>query len=271
MSGAGTKPDAGTDTAAKPRRATGVPPPRADHALAPPANVAAWSKVDFAAMFSGSLPKTAPAFSSTLARSSSAGSPVKAPRAAVSRKRTAVAMLKPAAAPTAAVAAVPAAAAATATATVAAAAAPSTVVCGAGQGVTAATATSTPASDDTDVDATDAPKEAASSVDGDGDGDDAKSLNEPSAAKVRKVGSPGRDATRAPIEELTEARLEKRQRQIDIGKSTAGYIAYTQQVPKHKRQLRREEHPVTPSKSQHCSKRQWDGKVRKWRRLLHLW
>jgi hypothetical protein len=29
--------------------------------------------------------------------------------------------------------------------------------------------------------------------------------------------------------------------------------------------------PVTPDKYQKCSKRSWDGQVRKWRRLLHLW
>ena len=30
-------------------------------------------------------------------------------------------------------------------------------------------------------------------------------------------------------------------------------------------------HPRTPSATQQCSKRSWDGQVRKWRRLLHAW
>jgi hypothetical protein len=29
--------------------------------------------------------------------------------------------------------------------------------------------------------------------------------------------------------------------------------------------------PRTPDKNQQCSKRSWDGQVRKWRRALHQW
>lgn len=29
--------------------------------------------------------------------------------------------------------------------------------------------------------------------------------------------------------------------------------------------------PATPRKNQKCSKRSWDGQVRKWRRELHKW
>ncbi len=35
--------------------------------------------------------------------------------------------------------------------------------------------------------------------------------------------------------------------------------------------LRFENQPVTPPKEIACSKRAWDGQVRKWRRLLHAW
>lgn len=73
-----------------------------------------------------------------------------------------------------------------------------------------------------------------------------------------------------PIEELTEARLEKRQRQIDIGKSTAGYARYTKMVPKSARASRKG-CPSTPEKTACISKRTWLFQVRKWRRALHKW
>jgi hypothetical protein len=40
------------------------------------------------------------------------------------------------------------------------------------------------------------------------------------------------------------------------------------EVPKHER---KSGHPLTPKISQKCSKRCWDGQVRKWRRDLHEW
>jgi hypothetical protein len=62
-------------------------------------------------------------------------------------------------------------------------------------------------------------------------------------------------------------KLSSRQKQIDYGKNTAGYSLYTAQVPKNQR--KRGDHPWTPNKFQICSKRSWDGQVRKWRRALH--
>eukprot|EP01003_Olkasia_polycarbonata_P003199 NODE_1792_length_490_cov_139.757370_g1714_i0.p3 GENE.NODE_1792_length_490_cov_139.757370_g1714_i0~~NODE_1792_length_490_cov_139.757370_g1714_i0.p3 ORF type:complete len:148 (-),score=45.46 NODE_1792_length_490_cov_139.757370_g1714_i0:47-466(-) len=32
-----------------------------------------------------------------------------------------------------------------------------------------------------------------------------------------------------------------------------------------------EEHPATPKANQKCSKRSWDGQLKKWRRALHKW
>ena len=61
-------------------------------------------------------------------------------------------------------------------------------------------------------------------------------------------------------------RLQQRQRQIDIGKNTPGYQHYVQSVA---RNARTPEMPRTPDKFQVCSKRSWDGQVKKWRRLLH--
>ena len=64
-------------------------------------------------------------------------------------------------------------------------------------------------------------------------------------------------------------RLSQRQKQLDMGKATTGYQRYLAAVPRH---LRIEPlHPKTPQPRKQCSKRSWDGQVRKWRRALHLW
>ena len=71
--------------------------------------------------------------------------------------------------------------------------------------------------------------------------------------------------------ETDPRRLEQRQKQIDRGKATEEYKLYLSRVPIETRvhAFRYEIHPVTPNKTQGCSKRSWDGQVRKWRRLLH--
>ncbi|EIE19396.1 hypothetical protein COCSUDRAFT_44731 [Coccomyxa subellipsoidea C-169] len=70
-------------------------------------------------------------------------------------------------------------------------------------------------------------------------------------------------------------RLEQRLRQITYGKNTLGYASYTKAVPKDKRKRAKKgeenTHPVTPDIHQMCSKRAFDGQVRKWRRQLHFW
>ncbi len=38
---------------------------------------------------------------------------------------------------------------------------------------------------------------------------------------------------------------------------------------KLKRNKRLKSDPTTPDKNQKCSKRSWDGQIKKWRRLLH--
>jgi len=63
-------------------------------------------------------------------------------------------------------------------------------------------------------------------------------------------------------------RLKQRQKQIDYGYRTIGYIRYYLAIGKDDRI---KEHPKTPRKSQACSKRSWDGQVKKWRRELHKW
>jgi len=70
----------------------------------------------------------------------------------------------------------------------------------------------------------------------------------------------------AKPKEEDDHRLSQRQKQIDFGKNTEGYNRYRELIPKKKRAR---EDPQTPDKSQKCSKRSWDGQIKKWRRLLH--
>ncbi|KAI5071158.1 hypothetical protein GOP47_0013409 [Adiantum capillus-veneris] len=69
-------------------------------------------------------------------------------------------------------------------------------------------------------------------------------------------------------EEEDARRISQRQRQVDFGKNTLGYERYTELVPRCKRKQR---DPQTPDPKQVCSKRSWDGQIRKWRRLLHVY
>lgn len=66
-------------------------------------------------------------------------------------------------------------------------------------------------------------------------------------------------------------RLDQRQKQIDFGYNSEGYRRYLAEVPKSERIAKNPMHPITPRKTQQCSKRSWDGQVRKWRRGLHQW
>jgi len=67
---------------------------------------------------------------------------------------------------------------------------------------------------------------------------------------------------------LDDQRLVQRQKQIDYGYRTVGYVRYRLLVSK---EGRKPDHPRTPKKAQGCSKRSWDGQLKKWRRDLHLW
>lgn len=72
-----------------------------------------------------------------------------------------------------------------------------------------------------------------------------------------------------PQRETDPHRLAQRQKQIDLGKNTLGYQRYREAVPREKRNRRTD--PVTPDVYQVCSKRAFEGQVKKWRRMLHTW
>jgi len=65
-----------------------------------------------------------------------------------------------------------------------------------------------------------------------------------------------------------EERVQRRQKQISLGKKTEEYKLYIQHVPKGKR---RPDHPETPDAFAQSSKRAFDRSVRTWRRALHTW
>lgn len=73
------------------------------------------------------------------------------------------------------------------------------------------------------------------------------------------------------LNETDPHRLNQRQKQIDIGKNTHGYITYLGTIHKSTRDPRRKyiDQPVTPDKYLSCSKRSFDGMIKKWRKLLH--
>jgi len=66
--------------------------------------------------------------------------------------------------------------------------------------------------------------------------------------------------------ESDERRLAARQKQLDIGMNTDGYRRYMSSTSTENRT---KVHPRIPDIHQVCSKRSWDGQVRKWRRQLH--
>jgi hypothetical protein len=84
----------------------------------------------------------------------------------------------------------------------------------------------------------------------------------------RNSKTPQKSPRNRPVSPLDDQRLVQRQKQIDYGYRTVGYLRYRLLVPKD---MRKPDHPRTPKKAQGCSKRSWDGQLKKWRRDLHLW
>eukprot|EP01125_Pyxidicula_operculata_P005098 TRINITY_DN1866_c0_g1_i1.p1 TRINITY_DN1866_c0_g1~~TRINITY_DN1866_c0_g1_i1.p1 ORF type:complete len:636 (-),score=218.51 TRINITY_DN1866_c0_g1_i1:2526-4433(-) len=87
------------------------------------------------------------------------------------------------------------------------------------------------------------------------------------AASTEDNADPDAKAKRTPSP-LDDHRIAQRQKQIMYGYHTVGYLRYRLLVPKERRTA---DHPRTPKKEQGCSKRSWDGQLKKWRRDLHRW
>jgi len=88
-------------------------------------------------------------------------------------------------------------------------------------------------------------------------------------ALKRLLDSPGTFQKRLNTKETDQHRLLQRQKQIDIGKNTNSYRKYRAAVPKDKREPGNPKHPSTPRKVIACSKRSFDGQIKKWKTLLH--
>lgn len=67
-----------------------------------------------------------------------------------------------------------------------------------------------------------------------------------------------------PSDPEQSKRIQQRNKDIAKGKNTAGYHAYIQQVPKHKRRIRSMDTPSTPEPTFDISKKRWQGLVRAW-------
>lgn len=90
--------------------------------------------------------------------------------------------------------------------------------------------------------------------------------DDPVASKKTRRDEP---ASAALVARVTDPyKLSQRQKQIDYGKNTRGYERYAHEVAL--RQRRRED-PHTPDITEPDSKRQFDGRVKEWRRRLHAW
>jgi len=68
--------------------------------------------------------------------------------------------------------------------------------------------------------------------------------------------------------EVDTETLRKRQKRINFGKVTSEYQRYILAIP---RKQRKPFHPKTPNKFRKCSRRKFDGLIKKWRKLLHVW
>ena len=63
--------------------------------------------------------------------------------------------------------------------------------------------------------------------------------------------------------------IQKRNKQIDLGKNTQAYTLYVRTVPYFSRNPNI--HPMNPNANLKTSKRRWDLMVRDWRRKFNYW
>jgi len=62
--------------------------------------------------------------------------------------------------------------------------------------------------------------------------------------------------------------LERRRKQIEFGKNTLEYEAYSKTIQREDRLFI---HPTTPRMHRKYSRRAWDGLIKRWRVQLHQW
>lgn len=67
-----------------------------------------------------------------------------------------------------------------------------------------------------------------------------------------------------PNDEIHSNRIQQRRKQITMGKNTAGYEWYRQQVPKESRKIRCMDTPATPDHTLDIPTKRWTGIVRAW-------
>ena len=73
-----------------------------------------------------------------------------------------------------------------------------------------------------------------------------------------------------PQYESDAHRLAQRAKQIQYGENTPGYAHFMKALELYP-ELFKGCIPVKPAVMQKCSKRSWDGQIRKWRRALHMY
>lgn len=71
-------------------------------------------------------------------------------------------------------------------------------------------------------------------------------------------------------QELDSRRLEQRIKQVTYGENTRGYVNLMKALEREPN-LAKGCIPLRPAVHQKCSKRSWDGQIRKWRRSLHMY
>lgn len=67
-----------------------------------------------------------------------------------------------------------------------------------------------------------------------------------------------------PTDEVQANRMQQRRKQVTMGKNTAGYECYLQQVPKSSRKPRSMDTPSTPDHTLDVPAKRWAGIVRAW-------
>lgn len=98
------------------------------------------------------------------------------------------------------------------------------------------------------------------------DGADRSKVLNSKRLQVGDVGSSSVEGGSCEDKSEWEARFQQREKQIELGKATKGYLNYSKAIPKAKRS---QADPQTPDSREMCSKRQFDGKLHKWRKGLH--